>query len=99
MAQSRDYGGTVNSAIDRSIPPIIGSSDTVIRRMEESRDVGNIGRVDLIFSSGQLPHELALKSLMLFAREALPALQTQNINALKYGRGSTEPFPSKGNRD
>jgi len=49
----------------------------VIRRIEELRDVGNVGRVDLIFSSGQLPHELALKSLTLFAREVFPALQTQ----------------------
>ncbi len=77
VAQSRDYGGTANSAIDRSIPPILGSRDTVIRRLEELRDVGNIGRVDLIFSSGQLPQELALKSLTLFAREVFPAMQTR----------------------
>jgi alkanesulfonate monooxygenase SsuD/methylene tetrahydromethanopterin reductase-like flavin-dependent oxidoreductase (luciferase family) len=76
VAQSRDYGGTANSAIDRNIPPIIGSPDTVIRRMEELRDVGHVGRVDLIFSSGQLPHALALKSLTLFAKEVFPALQT-----------------------
>lgn len=77
VAQSRDYGGTANSAIDRSIPPIIGSPDTVIRRLEELRDVGNVGRVDLIFSSGQLPHELALKSLTLFAKEVFPVMQTR----------------------
>jgi alkanesulfonate monooxygenase SsuD/methylene tetrahydromethanopterin reductase-like flavin-dependent oxidoreductase (luciferase family) len=81
VAQSRDYGDTKNSAIDRSIPPIIGSPDTVLRRLEELREVGNIGRVDLIFSSGRLPEELALKSLTLFAKEVFPAMQTAKPNA------------------
>jgi alkanesulfonate monooxygenase SsuD/methylene tetrahydromethanopterin reductase-like flavin-dependent oxidoreductase (luciferase family) len=77
VAQSRDYGDSKNSAIDRSIPPIMGSPDTVLRRLEELREVGKVGRVDLIFSSGQLPEELAKQSLTLFAKEVFPALQTR----------------------
>lgn len=75
IKQAGDYGGK-RSAIDFSIPPIIGSPDTVLRRLQELQEVGHVGRADLIFSAGQLPPELAAKSIALFAKEIFPVLQT-----------------------
>ena len=72
-AQLGRYGK--NSAIDMSIPPIIGAPETVIRRIREIAAIGQTGRFDLVFRSGRLPEELVESSLHLFGKEVMPVLQ------------------------
>ncbi|HLI21538.1 MAG TPA: hypothetical protein VKV32_10500, partial [Stellaceae bacterium] len=72
-AQMGHYGKT--SAIDMSQPPVIGSPETVIKRIEEIARIGRCGRFDLVFFHGRLPQELACNSLELFGREVIPALK------------------------
>jgi alkanesulfonate monooxygenase SsuD/methylene tetrahydromethanopterin reductase-like flavin-dependent oxidoreductase (luciferase family) len=72
-AEMGQYGKT--SAIDLTEQPIVGSPDTVIRRIEEIARVGKTGRFDLIFFARRLPQELACNSLRLFGHEVMPALQ------------------------
>jgi alkanesulfonate monooxygenase SsuD/methylene tetrahydromethanopterin reductase-like flavin-dependent oxidoreductase (luciferase family) len=64
------------SAIDMSVPPIIGSPETVIKRIQEISHIGSIDRFDLVFSAGQLPAELSTASLKLFVSEVMPILHS-----------------------
>ena len=72
-AQMGHYGK--NSAIDMSIPPIVGAPDTVIRRIQAIAAIGHIGRFDLVFRAGRLPEELVETSMQLFGKEVMPVLQ------------------------
>jgi alkanesulfonate monooxygenase SsuD/methylene tetrahydromethanopterin reductase-like flavin-dependent oxidoreductase (luciferase family) len=72
-AEMGHYGK--NSAIDMSVSAIVGSPETVTRRIAELARAADIGRVDLIFFHGNLPPERATNSLRLFGREVMPALR------------------------
>jgi alkanesulfonate monooxygenase SsuD/methylene tetrahydromethanopterin reductase-like flavin-dependent oxidoreductase (luciferase family) len=56
-------------------PTLVGSPDTLLRRMEEIVAATGVGRFDLIFTGAPLPYEMGVSSLKLFAREMLPTLQ------------------------
>jgi alkanesulfonate monooxygenase SsuD/methylene tetrahydromethanopterin reductase-like flavin-dependent oxidoreductase (luciferase family) len=72
-AQMGHYAKT--SAIDMTVPPVIGSPETVIKRIAEIARIGQCGRFDFVFFHGRLPQELACSSLKLFGREVMPALK------------------------
>lgn len=56
-------------------PTLIGSPDTLLRRMHEIVETTGVGRFDLIFTGDHISQERGVAALKLFAKEMLPTLQ------------------------
>jgi alkanesulfonate monooxygenase SsuD/methylene tetrahydromethanopterin reductase-like flavin-dependent oxidoreductase (luciferase family) len=52
-----------------------GSPDTVVQQIEDFHAATGVGVIDLLFSSGQNPHEDVKRSVELFGREVLPRVR------------------------
>ena len=61
--------------IDRGYYAIVGSPETVRDKLLYCLEYLGVGVLMLGFQAGSLPHELARKSLGLFAAEVLPAMK------------------------
>ena len=64
-----------------------GSPDTVVKQIEEFHAATGVGVIDLLFSSGQNPHEDVKHSVELFGREVLPRVRD-------IGAGTSTPVAS-----
>ncbi len=51
---------------------LAGSPETVIKKLQAYRDVADITQLNLTFHGGNMPEEIALRSMRLFAQEVMP---------------------------
>jgi alkanesulfonate monooxygenase SsuD/methylene tetrahydromethanopterin reductase-like flavin-dependent oxidoreductase (luciferase family) len=58
-----------------------GSPDTVVQQIEDFHAATGVGVIDLLFSSGQNPHEDVKHSVELFGREVLPRVRAIGAEA------------------
>ena len=66
------YGRTSWSEVEEGVYAIVGSPKTVVQMLNRYRKELGVGVSLIGCQSGSLPHELARKSMDLFAREVLP---------------------------
>ena len=55
---------------------VIGSSESVLRRLKEYVDLSGIGTLVVLLQFGSMPHEQAVANMDRFAREVMPELRT-----------------------
>jgi len=53
----------------------VGSPETVARKIAATVKLLGVGRFDLKYTSGALPHELAMRSIELYGREVIPRVR------------------------
>jgi hypothetical protein len=58
-------------------PPLIGSPETVTERLIERLKAFNIGNVVISFQFGKVPHNMATRSMRLFAAEVMPTVRQE----------------------
>jgi hypothetical protein len=75
--------------VDRSGSIFVGAPNTVRERLWEYVRDGRVGHLLIQFHLGNMPHETALKSQTLFAREVMPWLRERSAEL--FGREYPEP--------
>ena len=55
----------------------VGSPETVARKIAATVKLLGAARFDLKYTSGALPHELAMRSIELYGREVMPRVKAQ----------------------
>ncbi len=53
----------------------VGSPETVARKIAATVQLLGVGRFDLKYTSGALPHELAMRSIELYGKEVIPRVR------------------------
>jgi alkanesulfonate monooxygenase SsuD/methylene tetrahydromethanopterin reductase-like flavin-dependent oxidoreductase (luciferase family) len=73
--------------LDASQSIIVGSPETVIRRISGLIERAKVGNLLIQFQLGNMPDHLARKSMKLFAEKVAPALRQQSLQQF------TQEFP------
>jgi alkanesulfonate monooxygenase SsuD/methylene tetrahydromethanopterin reductase-like flavin-dependent oxidoreductase (luciferase family) len=74
-------GGTAGSIV--ADQQLIGTPDQIVERVTRMQRLTGAREVVVAFNYGAMPHELATKSMELFAREVLPAVKAIDARALE----------------
>jgi len=82
--------------IERGYYAIVGSPQTVRDKLRYCLEYLGVGVLMLGFQAGSLPHELARKSLSLFAQEVLPALKSARSATAEPAGSRSHPVESPG---
>jgi alkanesulfonate monooxygenase SsuD/methylene tetrahydromethanopterin reductase-like flavin-dependent oxidoreductase (luciferase family) len=70
------------------LPPLLGSPQTVARRLREMQQVLGFGRFDLITSGDLLPKEASVRSLQLFGEQVIPQFAAEPAGNLSGASAS-----------
>jgi alkanesulfonate monooxygenase SsuD/methylene tetrahydromethanopterin reductase-like flavin-dependent oxidoreductase (luciferase family) len=73
--------------LDASQSIIVGSAETVTRRIQNLIEKAKVGNLLIQFQLGNLPDHLARKSMKLFAEQVAPALRHASLKQF------TDEFP------
>jgi alkanesulfonate monooxygenase SsuD/methylene tetrahydromethanopterin reductase-like flavin-dependent oxidoreductase (luciferase family) len=65
--------------LDASQSIIVGSPETVTRRIQSLIEKAKVGNLLIQFQLGNMPDHLARKSMKLFAEQVAPALRHQSL--------------------
>ena len=65
---------------------VIGSSESVLRRLKEYVDLSGIGTLVVLLQFGSMPHEQAMANMDRFAREVMPELRTHASAVYEAGK-------------
>lgn len=75
MKQAYDFSNLTYDRMEQEGWFIAGSPETVVRKIREQQQQTGFGKLLGVYCFGNLPHELVVKNLRLFAREVVPEIK------------------------